>query len=1125
MDLRALCVPSPHERRLLTKTFRIMKIISFLIFAACLQVSANGTAQTISLSQHNVSLKSIFKEIEKQTSFQFFYNDRLLEEAKNVSIDIKDATLSQALDACFKDQPISYAIVDKMVVVRRKEETAQSQANNNLHILTVGDIHGRITNTQGQALENANVVIKRTKKGTVTNSNGEFVLHTATASDEIIITFIGYKSKTIKVGGGKEFPVVLEAATNDLDKVVVQGYGHTSQRLATGNISSIRAEEIERHPVMNPIEALEGQVAGLVITQESGYVSGPMKIELRGQNSINGNITSDPLYVIDGVPLSISELGGGANPQNYGATTSPGFIQNGLLSGPANGQSPFFSINPADIESIEVLKDADATSIYGSRGANGVILITTKKGKPGKTKLDMSLYQGINVVTKYWDMLNVQQYLQVRREALHNDGLTPTSGNAPDLVLWDTTRNIDWQKFLWGHAGKNTSIQLSLSGGDQGTTFRIGAGYDRQTDITTYSGSNQRGSASVVLSHKTLNQKATIEFKSQYSFAETNIINLGASVSLPPDAPSAYNSLGKLNYAQYDSARFGFPFQNLLQPYIAKTSFLNSNLKFNYEILHGLVFSTSIGYNNALALQSQFQPIASLDTYTNPNATGSAQFGTNRNNTWIIEPQIQYNTFISKGKFSALLGGTAQSSATEGTYATGIGFTNDALIRSIGNSLLQTAGETYADYKYAAAFARFNYNWEDRYILNLTARRDGSSKFGPGKQYGNFGSIGGAWIFTDERWLKPLKNIFSFGKLRVSYGTTGAQGVGDYAFLSRWQTIGAPYNTTASSVPIQHVDSTFHWEINKKFEAALDLGFFKDRLTLEAAFYRNRCNNQLVSFPLAVFTGFSSVVANSPADVQNSGIELTLNGKIIDNKKFTWEINFNTGINRNKLLSYPNLSQSPYASAYQIGKPLSSLFLLHYTGIDPLTGQYQFQDRNKDGQISFDYVHPGVLDDRYAVALTPQYTGGLRNTFRYKMIEASVFLYFKHGLGQNFNTNLYTGISQNQPIEVLQNHWQKPGDQATSHGYTTNPGIDYYYFGHSDGVFTDASYIRVKNITLTYTLPQKVAKQAGMQSFNIFFRGENLFVFTKYKGLDPETQTFSAMPPNKVFTSGISMTF
>src|SRR5258708_1748466 len=422
-----------------------MQLSAFLLLALGLQVSAATYSQTVSFTGKDVPLKTVLASVKKQTGYGVFFEngEAMLQSSALVTIDLKNVSLELFLRVCMKDEPLEYTLEGKTIFIKKKEPVAV------LSTPSPGDpilqIKGRVTNDKGEPLVNANITVKRTGHGTITDANGYFYLHNVNSDDVVMASFIGYKTLSMPIKDRINLTVVLSATMNDLDKVVVQAYGTTSQRLATGNIGTVRAEDIEKHPVMNPIEALQGQIAGVVVTNTSGYASGAIKIEIRGRNSINPNFSSDPLYIIDGVPLTVLDLTG----QSSYASGSQGVIQSGLTS-PANGQSPFFSINPADVESIEVLKDADATAIYGSRGSNGVILITTKKGKAGKTHFDLNVYTGISQIPKYYHLLNTSQYVNMRKEALANDGLPVDINNAADLVAWDTTRYTDWQKYLWG---------------------------------------------------------------------------------------------------------------------------------------------------------------------------------------------------------------------------------------------------------------------------------------------------------------------------------------------------------------------------------------------------------------------------------------------------------------------------------------------------------------------------------------------------------------------------------------------------------------------------------------------------------------------------------------------------
>jgi TonB-linked SusC/RagA family outer membrane protein len=912
----------------------------------------------------------------------------------------------------------------------------------------------------------------------------------------------------------------MEPATNELDKMVVQAYGTTSQRLATGNIGVVRAEDIAKQPVMNPLLALQGRVAGLIVTQTGGYSSAPIKMEIRGRNNIDPGFPSDPLIIIDGVPLTVLELSGTSS---Y-SSGSPGFIQNGL-GGPANGQSPLYSINPGDIESIEILKDADATAIYGSRGSNGVILISTKKAKAGKTHFNFNAYQGLSHIPRYYKMLNTAQYLQMRREALKNDGTPIDENSAPDLTIWDTTRYTDWQKFLWGRTGTTTDVQADLTGGDLRTTFRLGTSIKYQTDIITLTGANKRLGFSFNLNHKTFNQRLSFNLSCNYSFTSNEMINVPGAATLPPNAPAVYNGLGKLNYTGWAPVSYLYPFSNLFQPYSSNTNFLTAALNINYEILKGLSAKVNIGYNNVHLSQTFLIPIRSQNPGDNPK--GNASFGNNFTHNVFVEPQIEYNGFISKGKLNIIFGSSGQRNKTEGLFVAGFGYTNDALLRTVSNAPIKTAFDNYGEYKYISSFGRINYNWEDKYLINLSARRDGSSRFAPGKQFGNFGSIGTAWIFSEEKFAKQGLPWLSFGKIRASWGTTGGDQVGDYQYLSRWSSMNySSYGGIQPLIPQGHVDSFYHWQVNRKAELAIDLNFFKNRLSLEAAHYRDRCNNQLVQFPTPIFTGFPNVTANSPADVENIGWEFLLNVKLVDKPKYQWVTKFNIGINQNKLLAFPNLTQSPYYDTYIVGRSLNIVKQLHYTGVDPNTGEYTFQDKNKDGKITIDYSNK-TSDDRYSYDLSAKFSGGITEDITLSHFNISLFFYFIKQRGINaLSVSGIPGTMYNQPVDVI-NRWQKPGDITNIARFTNQTYIpsDINFHYYSDGIYTDASFLRLENVSISYNFSEKLIKKMNMTTCRLYFQAQNIFTITKYKGIDPEVQNFGAMPTPRILTTGISLTF
>lgn len=1091
---------------------RTMKLTAIILLSACVTAGAKGFSQ-ITLREKNAPIQAVLEKIQQQTGYAFWYEDRLIEKMKPVNITVTNATLEQTLNLLFVGQDLGYEIVSKTIVLKSKPASHGTDESSSISLPPPMDITGRITNEQGEPLAGASVIIKRTGRGDIADEKGNFKLNKVNSDDIIQISFAGYKTQNISVGSITNFTLVMEVATNDRDKVVIQAYGTTTQRFNTGNIATVTAAEIERQPVMNPLEALYGKVPGLVITPTSGYASGPVTVEIRGRANINNN-PSDPLFIIDGVPLTLNGAGNGGS---YGII--PIMSHGDAIVGPAVGQSPLFSINPQDIESISVLKDADATAIYGSRGANGVILITTKKGKAGKTKFDLNVYQGFSEVTQHYKMLNTEQYVAIRREALGNDGIVPRISNAYDLLVWDTTRYTDWQKVLWGSKGKTTDVEVGISGGDKQTTFRIGGNYHRQTSILSFSGADQRGGIQFNLNHRSINQRLTTTFTSIYSYSESDLVSLPGVVTMAPNAPPILDANGKPNYSGWAPISSRYPFANLFKPYNAKTNFLNSALDFHYALFKWLTISTNFGYGTTHLSQSYLTPIAAQNPDDNP--TGNADFGTADNTRVIIEPTLEYRKVLGKGKIGALIGGTFQSTTGAGQEVVGNGYTNDKLLGSIGNAPSKTSDDAYFQYRYAAIFGRLTYNWNEKYIVNLSARRDGSSRFGKSKQWGNFGAVGVAWIFTQEGWFQKHLSFLSFGKIRASYGLTGSDVIHDYQYLTRWSAENSlPYGVIPAYVPMQHANPNLHWQTNRKLEAAVALGFLKDRIMTEFSWYRNRCGDQLVNFNLPNTTGFSDVTANFPATVQNSGLELSVSAKLIERKTVEWSINFDIGANRNKLLSYPGIEQSPYASVYTVGKPLNITKLLHYTGLDAQTGQYTFLDQNKDGQI---VTGNDPLSDQYDKDLSIRLDGGFGTDFTFKGLQVNIFFSYR---SQEKPSAVFNGITAranlNQSIQVL-NHWQKAGDIAQFAKLSTRNSSNYANYTQSDGVFSNGSYVRLRNLSISYNLPSFWNKKASAQKLSIYFRAQNLFVITKYNGIDPDSPGLGALPPQKFFTSGIQI--
>jgi TonB-dependent starch-binding outer membrane protein SusC len=1101
----------------LGKLLLTMKLTGILLLAAVVHVSARSTAQTVTYSARTIPLVSVFAAIEQQTGYVFFYNSRDLQGAGPVTVHLEKTPLKEALELVLAGQPVTFDIQGNTIAITRKVKSADVGVNTNKEGPPAGEIHGHITDSLGNPLGDASVSVKGSRKGTSTDIRGNFELKGVDANATVLISFTGFETQEIKLNGRNELKVVLKQSTSKLDETVVKGYYNTTERLNTGNVTTVKGETIQQQPVSDPILALEGRVPGLYIQQASGIPGAYSVIRIRGQNSIaNGN---SPLYIVDGVPYSATSLSNSAIPQGALGTST-----NSLNFG--SGASPFDYLNPGDIESIEVLKDADATAIYGSRGANGVILITTKKGKSGHTQFDLNAYSGAGKVTRMLNLLNTPEYLAMRHEALNNDGLTVSPYNYDINGVWDTTRYTNWQKVLIGNAARFSNLQGNLTGGDAHTQFIIGAGYSNQGTVYPGSYADQKGSIHLSLTHSSSDQRLHVLLTASYVNDNSDIpqSDFTSSITMAPDAPALYGSNGNLNWQPVNGgATWGNPLGATLKKAKATTDNLISNLNLSYLILPGLQLRSAFGFSHTQMNQSNLTPaIADPPPYSDDPIARENDIATNDVKTWIIEPQLDYQKKISHGQLAFLAGGTFQQNVQNSIAYLNNGFASDALLSDPEAASTRTLAQ-YSNtlYHYDAVFGRLGYNWEDKYLINITARRDGSSRFGPGKQFGNFGAIGAGWIFSREKPIQDGLSFLSFGKLRGSYGSTGNDQITDYQFLSTYSPSAYTYEGVTSLYPTGIANPYFSWELVKKLEGAIELGFLKDRLMITASYYRDRTGNQLVGYQLPILAGFYSIRANLPAVLQNSGTEFVLNTVNVKSKNFTWNTSINLTIPRNKLVAYPGLANSPYANAYVIGKSIFTEQVFHYVGVSEATGVYQYASK---GGATDNPSAPG--DFVTSKPVTQNYYGGIQNSLHYKGFQLDIFFQFVKQYSQNYFAYSGYGVgvfNTNFPKAVL-SRWQKPGDVTKYGQFSTQNGADPNYdLQSSDFVLGDASFIRLKNLALSYQLPLGWRKKAYLQTARIYLQCQNLFTITKYLGLDPETGAGLGLPPLRMITGGIQI--
>ena len=1110
-----------------TPLLRPMKLIILILITAILSVHASSFGQKITLHKTNAPLAEVIKAIREQTGYDFFYNNQVIKKAHPVTLNLDNATLTQVLVQCFDRQPLTYRMEGNIIIIQ--ERPVKNFQASPKPVDTTG-IRGIVVDQKGDPLVGASISIYFNNKlflQMAAGSNGGFYIKGPIPKlSTLKVSFIGYAAKEIEIKANVGI-ISLALASSQLDETHVIGYGTESRRFSVGSTATLTARQIENQPVNNILEALQGQIPGLNITNINGVPGSEVRVQVRGQNTLQSNTNSlspydQPLFIIDGVPFA---------PQNRDINQLSAFVgSNGA------GFSPFNNINPSDIESISVLKDADATSIYGSQGSNGVILITTKKGKSGPTSFNLSANSGYSMNTRPVTLLNTDQYLQVRRAALANDGVNLATAPAsayPDLLVFDQTKYTDFYKDILGKSAKNTDIHASVSGGNLNNTFIVSGGYTK--DNYSYPGdyADERFTTHANLHHNSSDARFTLDFGTDLSYDQNNSSSSASTsnILLPPNLPDLLDSQGNLVWNYQGIALTPYQFYGYLkQPALLESYNLNNTMHLGYKIITGLSFDVNLGYNRFNTMEQNSIPASSQ-----PPGSGasSASFAANTQQSINIEPQFNYKHDIGKGVLTALLGTTYKKLLVNGNAQYGYGYGNDNLLTSISGATTVKATDHSDIYKYEAIFGRLVYIDEKKYIVSLTGRRDGSSNFGPGRQYGNFGSAGLGWIFTEESFFEPLTDILSYGKISANYGTSGSDAISSYQYQAFWSpnTLAGSFEGLQPYFPKNLYNPDYSWATKKSLNVSLDLGFFKDRLLINGTYYKTIEDNQLVNYPLPTQTGFTSVLGNLNAKVQNQGLEFSLTAKTITNKDFRWSTSFNISGNRNKLLAFPGLATSSYASIYVIGQPVTVQYGFNYKGVNPTTGIFEFY--NAKGQVSslLNYNISTQGGDKVPIAdLAPKFFGGFGNNFDYKNFSLSLFFQFSKQTALNYLSDLYTsshipGLQSNIPVEAL-DYWQKPGDVTNLEKLTAVQSSDAYkaarYFVLSSGAYSDDTYLRLKTLSLSYNLPQSLLKKINVKGCKIYARGQNLLTFTNYKVGDPEQPgAYDSFPIQKTFVIGL----
>jgi TonB-dependent starch-binding outer membrane protein SusC len=1095
-----------------------------LFFALQPAIANQQQGRPLTMAVKNKSLPDILRAITKKTGVNIYFSDNDLSEFGSISIDVKDKEVTEVLHDLLDQRGLVFTVFkDDFITVKRGKPAVQLKAGDSLHTVT-----GRVVDEKGGPVIGATVMVAGTKVGVTTDQNGVFKVIAVKNGSLLTISSIGFTTKDIFVGSKSSVgDISLKEYVSTLDETVIIAYGTTSARVSTSPVLSIKAKDIEKQPVSNPLLALEGRMPGVFITQSTGYAGTGVSIKIQGQNSIRNGI--DPLYVVDGVPYS-SQLLPTIN-QIVGQSSSQDSQYPATIVG-----NPLSYINPADIESIEVLKDADATAIYGSRAANGAVLITTKRASQGKIRLQLGIQTGWSQATRRLPLLKTPQYLQLRREALANDHLTPDPDRDFDLFNnygWDTTRSTNWQKELIGNTANTTAAYASLSGGNENANMMLSSSYRRESAVIPGNFANQKGSVNLNIGMATDDQKLRFNVSGNYLIDDNRLPSIdltSLAVTLPPDAPNLHTTHDSLNWAPNGSgnttwASDGNPISNLLNKYKNKTTNLIANGILVYTPFTGLTLKGSLGYNSLKTSESQIYPLSAYAPEIRPSQIRLTTFGNNSVSSWIFEPQLNYKKSWDRLHLDFLLGGTIQENKNDAERLNATGYESDDNMSDLSTSSKITLGYAInSEYKYNAIFGRLNLILDEKYILNLTGRRDGTSRFGSDNLFHNFTSVAAAWIFTNENFIKNVLPFLSFGKLRGSIGTTGSDQIGDYRYLELYSRIFGtnPYEGTIGMLPSALANPYLQWELTKKLQGGIDLGFMHDRLLLNVNYFRNQSSNQLLDYNVPITTGFGSITSNFPATIRNTGWEIMATTTNIHKNNFSWRTSINLTLPKNRLVAFPGLANTSYAFQYKVGYPLNIAKTYTFAGVNSTTGTYQFY--NAKGEIT---DNPDYFNDRNTIiSLDPKYYGGFQNTLTYRKISLDVLFQYVCQQGANYQPGNFPGVFSgtvgNQPDYIL-DRWQRPGDKKTIQKYNS----DYSLIGQtfnalsSNFAYGNASYVRLKNVSLTWQASELISKTLRVKDLEVFLSGQNLLTVTGYKGLDPETRSSKTLPPLRTLTIGL----
>jgi TonB-linked SusC/RagA family outer membrane protein len=1090
-----------------------------VIFVLCLiHCTLLCGAQQVSLAEHNITLERALGKLEKQTGYTFFYSSSLFKGIEPLQINLQKVSLEEALRTLLKGSGLSYSVIGKTVVIKNAQNPNQLPA-------MIQSVKGRVVDNQGSPIPGVSISsgTGESRKVWSTDVKGYFSTEFLSQEEFLQFSFIGFHTKKVAVSARMPLHVVLDVDDNQLDEVQVKAYSTTSRRFNTGNSFTLTAADLADSPAPSILQIIQNRVPGLEIIPSTGQVGTGFEVRIRG---VSGMKSEDPLYIIDGV----SYPAGGKNLNPNGITGALPTLPNNRPGGSLAqlGGNALNYINPEDIASIDVLKDAEATSIYGSRGAYGVILITTKKGRPGKSTepaLNIILDRGISVTGTFPKMMNTADYLQIRKEALQHDGLVAGPMDLDFNGSYSPDAQHDWFKELLGAKAQSSRIHARYSVMREQLEYSLAGSFRQQGNVVRSAGQNLDGGVKLDLSTFSRNKKFELKVGTLLNFTNNTMspYDFSGDVALfrAPNAPTYFNPDGSLNWISGVN-----PYSYLNADFKQKIGNLLAASTLIYRPLSGLSLRLQAGYNllDGKELRQTYSTVFSPAAATALDKANTSQndFGIH---TWTIEPFASYQTRLLAGQLTLTAGATLQDKLIDLTVVTGTGFTSDAVLSNPQGATQVASRLNRVQNRYLGYFGSLNYSWKDKYILSGSSRYDGSTKFAPEHRFGWFGSVAGAYIFTQENFVRERLPWLSFGKLRASYGNSGGDAIDDFIYLATYKT-GGEYLGDPSLITDDLANNTLHWEKNGKLDISLSLGFFKDRLIFDAAYYRNTAYDILYGSPISSVTGYPLVETNSSAAIRNTGGEFSLSWENSKEAHLRWSISTVLTIPKTRLSAISAYFLRPPYN-YSIGNSPLNFKVYDYQGVDPQTGKYTY--RSASGKIVSSLFELKEEDKTVDVELLPRYYGSVTNSLRYRSFALNFTLSFGGKTAKTFigqTISLPGAFNYNLSMDALR-RWQKPGDLTDIPKPTTSIFglLDAAAFGASSGAYQRIYYIRMQNLGLSYTFGSSVLSKLKTRSMRLSLQGQNLFTVTDYKDLDPENTVLGQLPPLRVFNVQLAVTF